>query len=65
MTAALKLVAQGSEFVMRPHLKDRITVAEVQIEAILRKHDLQFAINAVTVEGRAVHQEIVLIERGT
>ena len=61
-TASHQLSAR--EFRMRPGLPDRVTAAEVKIEAILRAHGLKFAINQVKVGDNVIHQEIVLVDRG-
>lgn len=52
-----------TSFVPRHGLLDRIAAAEIDIERVLQSHGLKFAVNVVTVSGKPVHQEIVLVDR--
>lgn len=47
----------------RIQLGDRIAAAEIEVESVLRRHGVKFAINVVSVAGKSVHQEIVLVDR--
>ena len=63
MTVFAKRQVATTRFVPRDGLLDRIAPAEIDIERVLQRHGLKFAINVVTVAGRPVHQEIVLVDR--
>ena len=47
----------------RMHLGDRIAEAEVEIERILRKHGVKFALNTHKHGEMILNQELVLIDR--
>lgn len=47
-----------------PNVSERVAIAEVMIEEILKHFNLRFAISVIKVDGKSVHQEIVLEERG-
>ena len=62
MNVQQKQISSGN-YSLRAGLPDRIIAAELEIENVLIQHGVKFAINVVKVDGRAVHQEIVLVDR--
>lgn len=58
------VIAAYDRFIPRPGLPERVAVAEAEIEAILQRHGLSFALRAVKMGERVIHSELVLVNRG-
>jgi len=53
-----------TEYIESASPEERIRVAEQEIQAVLKYHGCALGLSIIKVEGKVVHQEIVVINAG-
>jgi len=53
----------NTEYLLSASPDDRIRAAEIEIENILKYHGCKLGISLIKLDGKNIHQEIIVLDR--